>query len=439
MKLKIASAIALMAGFGMFTSCKNEPILNPNAPSMEDIVKNPTLSQLNSLVTGAESGMRNRMETYTDVANVFGREYYRFSGADPRWMDVLLGEDDLVPAAGGFYTSIPWDTRYNVVKNCNLLLQGVDKSVYVPNDKVKKGYMAFAKTIMAYQMLLILNGTHDNGIRLDVADPYKPGPIVNRATAMEAIATMLNEADGMLADAEFRFTLSEGFAGFDDPANFRKFNRAIAARVAVYREQWANALTYLQNSFLSLAPGANLNAGPKHIFSLATGDQVNPLFLAPDNEDEIQMAHPSYITDMEANDDRIGKARDRGAEFDIGGIKGRYEMRLYQTQTDPISIIRNEELVLLFAEASAQTNALPAAADAVNSIRTRHGITARADLDTKDKLINEILKQRRFSLWGEGHRWIDMRRYNRLNQLPIDRATDNIFAQLPIPLSESSK
>ncbi|WP_109697565.1 RagB/SusD family nutrient uptake outer membrane protein [Chitinophaga deserti] len=439
MKLKLASAIAIMAGFGMLASCKNEAIPNPNAPSMEEIIKNPTLTQLNSLIIGTESSMRNRLEIYIDAVSVLGREYYRHSGSDPRWTDVILGKDATVLPAGGFFASIPWDSRYNVVKNCNLLLQGIENSKYFPNANVKNGYSAFTKTIKAYQLMLILNGTHDNGIRLEVTDPYNPGPIVTRAVALEAIATMLNEADGLLANAEFSFPLSAGFEGFETPANFRKFNRALAARVAVYRERWADALTILPNSFLSMTAGASLTTGPKHIYSLGTNDQVNELFLQQDNEDEIQMAHPSYITAMEAGDDRIGKARLRAKAIAFEDLSGTHEMRIFKTQTDPIGIIRNEELVLLFAEASAQTNALPAAADAVNFIRTSHGLTARLDLDTKDKLIDEILKQRRFSLWGEGHRWIDMRRYNRLNQLPVDRTGDKIWSQIPVPLSENSK
>ncbi|WP_341837698.1 RagB/SusD family nutrient uptake outer membrane protein [Chitinophaga pollutisoli] len=421
----------------MLASCKNEPIANPNAPSMEELIKNPTINQLNSLVTGTESSMRTRMEIYIDVVSTLGREYYRHSGADPRWRRAILGSGAATTLpAGGFYATIPWDARYNVVKNCNLLLQGVDKSKFLPNANAKNGYIAFANTIKAYQMLLVLTGTHDNGIRLDVSDPLKPGPIVNRATALEGIAKLLDDADALLDDATFSFTLSEGFAGFNNPAGFRQFNRAIAARVAIYRERWAEALTFLQGSFISQAAGADLYLGPKHIFSLATNDQTNQLFLEPDNTDELQMAHPLYITEIEAGDDRINKARLRPGGIAIPTLPGTHEMRIFNSQTSPFSIIRNEELILIFAEASAQNNALPAAADAVNLIRTRHGLAARLDLDTKDKLIDEILKQRRYSLWGEGHRWIDVRRYNRLNTLPIDRVDDDIFPQLPIPLSE---
>ncbi|WP_432766785.1 RagB/SusD family nutrient uptake outer membrane protein [Phycicoccus elongatus] len=41
--------------------------------------------------------------------------------------------------------------------------------------------------------------------------------------------------------------------------------------------------------------------------------------------------------------------------------------------------------------------------------------------------MDEIVKQRRYSLFGEGHRWIDMRRWGRLNQLPIDRPGDDVL------------
>jgi len=47
-----------------------------------------------------------------------------------------------------------------------------------------------------------------------------------------------------------------------------------------------------------------------------------------------------------------------------------------------------------------------------------------------------MLNQRRYSLFGEGHRWIDMRRYNRLNTLPIDRPGDDVWEEFPIPATE---
>jgi hypothetical protein len=51
--------------------------------------------------------------------------------------------------------------------------------------------------------------------------------------------------------------------------------------------------------------------------------------------------------------------------------------------------------------------------------------------------VDQLLKQRMYSLLFEGgHRWIDARRYNRLNQLPLDQTTHFIHTWLPIPQTE---
>ncbi len=48
-----------------------------------------------------------------------------------------------------------------------------------------------------------------------------------------------------------------------------------------------------------------------------------------------------------------------------------------------------------------------------------------------ESLLEKILFQRRYSLWAEGgHRWIDLRRTNRLNKNYVDlRDRGNIFSQ----------
>jgi hypothetical protein len=51
-------------------------------------------------------------------------------------------------------------------------------------------------------------------------------------------------------------------------------------------------------------------------------------------------------------------------------------------------------------------------------------------------LIDETLKQRRYSLFFEGHRWVGIRRYNRLNTLPVDRTENDIWNKFPLPSTE---
>jgi hypothetical protein len=104
--------------------------------------------------------------------------------------------------------------------------------------------------------------------------------------------------------------------------------------------------------------------------------------------------------------------------------------------TAPIPIIHNEELILIYAEANIQTDNLAEAVKALNIIRNGHSLPDYSGAVTKDALINEMLNQRRYSLFYEGHRWIDMRRYDRLDQLPIDRTDDDVWSAMPIPFTE---
>jgi hypothetical protein len=78
------------------------------------------------------------------------------------------------------------------------------------------------------------------------------------------------------------------------------------------------------------------------------------------------------------------------------------------------------------------------AVDAINIIRNAAGIGAYSGATTHDALINEILYQRRYSLWAEpwGHRWIDARRYGKLNEIPTSFDGGAIFTQFPHPQSE---
>ncbi len=57
-----------------------------------------------------------------------------------------------------------------------------------------------------------------------------------------------------------------------------------------------------------------------------------------------------------------------------------------------------------------------------------------------DAILTGILYEKRYSLMMEGNRWIDMRRYNKLNLLPLDIASGpnkNFVAKvMPIPQAE---
>ncbi|HEY0608710.1 MAG TPA: RagB/SusD family nutrient uptake outer membrane protein [Chitinophaga sp.] len=434
MKLLIAKYTALSGLLLLAAACQKGEIPNLNTPQTDVITINPTKGELNNLVTGTESGMRFTLGTYYDAIGVIGRDIYRFSGSEPRFTSELLGGGSSTLDNNTFYLTNPWASRYRVVRQTNILLEGATNSTAV-TDAERKGYLGFAKTIQAYQLLLNLNMTDANGIRIDVTDIYNPGPFIQKVPALDAIAQLLDAAKADLTGASVVFPLSGGFAGFTDAAGLIKFNRALAARVAVYRQQWAAALTALNESFFDL--NGSFTTGVYHLFGTGANDQLNPAFIAQNQSGEVRVAHPSYAADITPGDDRIGKATLRTSAASQSGLSSNRDVWVYTSNTAPIPIIRNEELVLIYAEAKIQLNSIPDAIVALNRIRVGHGIPVYAGGITQAALINEMLRQRRYSLFYEGHRWVDVRRYNMLSTLPLDRAGDDVWSQFPIPQNEN--
>lgn len=431
--LKYIKVVVVAMPLFLFSACKVEPILDPNNPSASSIIINASLSELQNLADGSESGMRESLNAYYDDLCVIGREYYRFSTSDPRFTSDLLGKSNAVLDNNTFYLTNPFSGRYRVIRNTNILIDALTNTKAAITEPQRKAGIAYAKTIQACQLLSVLNLLYNNGVRVDVKDPDKPGPFLNLQQSLDAIISLLNEANTDLknntADLPFSTSLYSKNA-----AQFSKFNRALAARVAIYKQDWVTANTALTESFMDL--NGDLNLGVSHIFSAAGGDQLNPLFFPRNSNGETRVAHPSFVKDAEAGDKRLSKVALRTSTATQDGLQSDYDFYLYKTNVDPIPIIRNEELILIYAEVKAQTGLTAEAVSAINKIRNAAGLSNYSGSTDKTSLINEILKQRRYSLFGEGHRWIDMRRYNMLSQLPIDRTGDDVWVQFPIPANE---
>jgi hypothetical protein len=425
-------AILFLSGAVLiFSSCKKD-YGDLNSATVESFTANASASELNNLVSGTESGLRNNLALYLDDVGIIGREMYHFSASEPRYVTDLLGGGGATLSNSNFYITNTWASRYAVVKNCNILIQAATNSTLITAAQ-KSGYIGFARTIKAYQLLMNLNLTDTNGIRINVSDPDNLGPFVDNTDALAAISSLLDSAQTDFSSADIAFTLA-GFGNFSDAPGLTQFNRALAARVAVYQGNWTAALTVLNQSFFNL--NGDFNSGVFDVFGTGSGDQLNGFFIPQNQTGEIRVAHPSFATDIEAGDDRINKATLRSAVASLDGLSSNRDVWVYTSSTAPIPIIRNEELILIYAEANIQNNDLPDAATAINIIRSGHNLGAYGGAMTQLALLTEMLNQRRYSLYCEGHRWIDLRRYNLLNTLPIDRTGDQVWTEFPLPVSE---
>lgn len=443
----------------LFSACNPldiEKIGDPNNPSVTSVGNNATKQQIQYLVTGLEARHRDYVGNVTNAWGSLGREVWLLNSSDTRNMTEWLGLANFQLNAnvfgfgatgGGSYAS-----PYGAIKQANITLAAVSNTAQL-NDLEKKSVNGFANTIIGYQMMIPANWLYQNGIRIDVKSETNPGPFVSYTQALDYIKTQLDNGYGDLSTAGnvLPFKLSAGFAGYDTPAGLAKVNRAIAARLALYRKDWQGALDALNLSFMSLT--GDLNNGPKHTFSGGT-DATNPLFATLDrpNPGTLRVVSPSTIRDATPGDLRVQqKFFKLTTPFIVTtssvALTGEYQDKRYGTSnTVPVTFIRNEELILIKAEAEAQLGHTGNAVDAINIIRNAASIGDYKGATDKNSLLKEILYQRRYSLWAEpwGHRWIDVRRYTgpgllfaNMNE-EIDTSFDKgtIYTQFPLPQAE---
>lgn len=434
MKIKTKLYILIFTlGFLSFMSCTLEGGESLNGASTTSISSDLSRGELPQAISGVLSDMREGLSTQIDVLSIFGREYYYFTSSDPRYEgDVVTGNLD----NNTFYTTTPWSSRYAAIKDANLALSGLENTSSDFSPEEIAATRGVLNTLKAHELLAVANNQFSNGIRLDVADPDNLGPFVSYEEALTAINELLTSAASDLSagGSSFPFSLTSGYSGFNTPSGFLQFNRGLNARVETYRGNYSNVLTLLEDSFLDLA--GDLDRGVYHTFSLSGADQPNPLFIALNQEANVRVAHSSFIADALANDSRLDKVVLRNSPREASGLIGNYDVYIYQSNVDPIPIIRNEELILLYAEANVVSN--PAEAkNAIDVIRNAAGVGPYVGALTQEALINEILFQRRYSLFGEGHRWIDMRRFNRISELPNDRPGDTVPMAVPVPANEN--
>lgn len=440
--MKAMKAITLAAVLLVVGACSDLIVPDYNNPSLEDLQSNPTPTKIAQAAQGLLVGTRVQQgpqNGYISLLGILGRESYNFDPADPRFIvEMLIGPlDGGSPAFGGNLFGAP----YANIRNANILLAALDV-VAGMTEAQKSATRGFAHTIQALDYLYVINtrDTYGSPLEVDAAPTGPPAPIVPKADIFAHISKLLD--DGLLelqaGGSAFPFVLSAGFAAASTPADFAKFNRALKARVEVYRGNYAAALTAVNASFIDTS--APLTFGVYHSFSTGSGDLTNQLF---DPTGRAIVAHPSIVSEAERKPDGTLDARALSKTEPITArtvqdVTSDLVFTIYESNVAPVPIIRNEELILLRAEARFFTSDTGGALSDINFIRTTSGgLAARGAFANAADFTTELLTQRRYSLMFEGgHRWIDMRRFGRLNLLPKALPTHNIHSRFPFTEAE---
>jgi hypothetical protein len=457
-----AARVALAAaalGAVTLTSCRELDFGNTNAPTADQLTESPSRAVLARTAVGVQIEALNDLAGELQQWGIYGRELLNLLGNDPRETgEEMRGPQDPGGRAGGV-----WGGKYGAIRTIHTYLTALENSTGLSEEE-KRASAGLAKTIKAWHLhkLAVRSGATGLPIDTDLPITADPAPLVTSAAAMEAASDLLDEAlaDLQAGGTAFPFSFVPGFEGFTTPTTFAQFNRALAAKVLVHRATfnacttcWAEAATALAGSFITDAGlPESLSLGVYYGYTGAAGEFTNPV--TESLESNRYWVHQSIVTGAQLRptgepDLRLTtKTAPAPDPRTLNDITATHKPILYNDPDDPaepdpgadIPWITNEELILLRAEIRWNTGNKAGAVADINLIRLHAGglgPSTLTPLSSDAEFITELLYNRLYSLmFTQGVRWIDARRYNRINTLPIDRTGDVVHPHMLIPATE---
>jgi hypothetical protein len=444
----LRASVVTLSGIALavLSACSEVTVPNYNNPSVDALASSPTPSVVNNATSGMLVLYRAGTTVEAWQMGSFGREAYNLLQAEAR---NLLGfyAGPIVP--GGFAQDLGWSAAYTNLRQAQTIQLAVDKVVaYTPQQK--DAIKGFVQTIAAMELLRQIKIRDTVGLVIDIPqNPEVLGPVASKDAVLSRIADLLDSARTHLSagGSVFPFTLTSGFAGFNTPATFLLVNRAMKARVDLLRKQWSAVLTDVAASFVdtSSTSQANLSKGAYNVWSSASGDAPNPVY---DPTPTALYVHPSITSGAQKRADgspdlRLTRKTATATVRTLLGVTGTTKFINYTSQNDPTPIVKNEELILMRAEANLQLGNTAAALADVNFIRVNSGGLAPLPSNFTGDLLTEILYNRTYSLlFEQGTRWVDARRYGRLAQLPksnLSAIAEQIFPYVMFPDAECNQ
>ncbi len=426
-----ALVLAVATVFGAACTSLEGPELDD--PSVGQVLETSTRSEIAALAIGLVAAQHARVGDFIEILGTFGREGYTLPPAEPRPVTERL-LDPLTP----FNSFVFWPGEYELLANAFLLLEAIEASSELDQAE-KEAARGFAKTFMAAAYFQVMITRTPLPIPVDVnRPPTELAPLEAEEEVYRHILELFDEAEGHLraGGSAFPFDLPPGFSAFETPAAFARINRALKVRVLKYRGRWADVLAGLPLSFFD-------EEGPLELGAYLDPSFVNFLAL---NRGAILFAHPRLLSDAEPRADgsidlRAASKLSSVDEFTFLGITVTEQFDVYVNLTDPVPWIRNEELVLIRAEANLALGNTSAAIRDLNIIRARAGGLGPLPDPFPGDLLRQLLYEKRYSLmWEGGFTYLDARQYDRMGDDPAElpRAAPNhvVYPRFPYPINE---
>ena len=450
------------AAAAVLVACGNFDVTNPNQPTLDDLLANPTRAKLSAAATGIFARSRSEITSFIWRVGSMGREGINLAGNNqPDYQEPYFG-----PLSPSGFGGALWQSRFGLIRDANTYIGALTNSRELsPGEKAIS--QAMAETLKALAFMYIIETRGKLGAPVDVgrAIDAAPAPFVSQDSVYGYALGLLADAYTKLqtnASVTFPFPLPPGFSGFDTPASFGKFVMALVAKANVLRATagcgvacYTKAITALNSSFIDASNPSALQNGVFFDFSIAPSDQPNDLS-EPLNgvryfADSLILYQRAQLRSDGSPDLRLtsktaastSDAPQSIADVDITGTLKftRYFTNGEPDPSHPIPIIKNEELILLRAEAEWFASQKALAVADLNYVRlSSGGLTPDTTLTVNSSdaaFTSALLYEREFSLlWEQGTTWIDARRFNLLSTISLGVTRGNVPLIMPIPSAE---
>jgi hypothetical protein len=430
---KYIPAIYLLILPLLFGSCKKylEEVPNNAIPSTTAITDAGTAR---AAILGAYDGLQSYYSSDYITLGTITADNVVFNGTLSEYLQL---DQNAIPTDNVITVSV-YQKIYSTINSANSVIAGLP-AVTDPllNQTEKNKILGEAYFIRALGYFDLARGW--GGVQLQL----KPTVDINGIRGVKR-STLAQTYDQVLADlVQAEQLLPEDDSNTRNRAQ-KNTAKALRARLNLYRENWADAVTYasqvidnpkftLVNNYKSFFTAPFLSTESVFELTFSANDQNNYWSLwYPSALGGSYQLKPSASLISKINDPVIGGAR----KSLLGGTGNSIYGTLYNTAgagTDASYVIRISELYLIRAEAKAHLNDLDGALADLNVIRKRAGASP-ATIGTQADILQAIADENSVEFAFEAHRWFDLVRTKQAGK--VLGLTNTNYWLFPIPYSD---
>ncbi len=420
--------IALMTGLLLFgSSCEEYLEIEPTGSLLAEQAfnsKEDVVFGINGCYDALQfSGYYGR--TYINVADLAADNAYN-GGTILEYGQVnnnnILEDNALIEAI--------WADIYTAINRVNTIITILDDIELTPEERTElESELRFLRALHYFNLVAVFEQV-----------PLRLIPTRN----LENLDEPLAERDGIFSFIHEDLSYARGNLSNTDPVKATNYAiETLRAKVYLHQEQWdsvVNITTRIINSRNfeleeNYGDLFTVEGGVESIFEVDfTGQDKNRLaeyFFPNTLNGRYEMAPEQNLLDAyEAGDERKEATID-----ETGNTPYVIKYENLTDGSDNVYVFRFADIYLMRAEANAQrgTGTINIKSD-INKVRTRAGLSGVAG-NTREELLDAILKERRLEFAFEGQRWIDLVRTGKADEiLPNISGPEQFY--FPVPLSE---